>query len=150
MRYLIAIVFLTGLLAPVNAGVLDPIDRNKIADINGKTVDLQTLQMNFVPTATSTQPVVPIGNQRVDRSKTISSKFVETKTVNFETRDGFTVLPFKTIPQTNFTAKRAALEQPSVNTQNVSTKNASINQRVIRPLTPAGDKELQEQINTIQ
>lgn len=150
MRYLIAIVFLTGLLAPVNAGVLDPIDRNKIADINGKTVDLQTLQMNFVPTSTRTQPVAQIGNQRVDRSKTISSKFVETKTVNFETREGFAVLPFKTIPQTNFSAKRAVLEQPSVNTQNVSTKNASINQRVIRPLTPAGDKELQEQINTIQ
>ena len=148
MRFLILSLVLAGLAGRALAGGFERIDPNKRADVTGQTVDFPTLKFETLTAPVCAQPVAPVGNQTVDRNVAVSTKYVATKTVNFTTRE-FAVVPFKNAPQKGFDTKPAEFDQSTVDHSNVEAKSAKIKPRVIRATTPAGDKELQDQINRI-
>lgn len=142
-RPLLAALCLAGLLTSVSAGVFTPIDPHKQADVTGQTVDLPTLQFDSVAQPYRTLPGATVTGQTVDRSHTVATKNVELNTLDFAR------VPTKTVPLTNFTTKRAPLDQPPIETGTTPTDSAKINSRTIRPLTPTGHQELKDQINKI-
>ena len=147
MRFLFLLLCGTGWIAGANAGLLERLDPNKRAEVTGQTVEFPTVNFNTVSSpALRTQSVSPVGGQRVDRNTRVTTQMVETKTVSLPTRD-FAILPSPVVPQKNFEAKRAVLDQDPVTTPSVATQSAKIKSRVIRPYTPAGAQELQDQIN---
>ena len=143
MRSLLYTIYFTGLLTVAHAGVFTQLDPHKQADVSGQTVEFSTLHFDSVSQPIRTLPVAPVSGQTVDRSQTVATKNVEFNTLDFPG------IPSKTRPMTNFTTKRATLDQPLIETGNKITGNAKINPRVIRPLTPAGEQELKDQINKI-
>jgi len=143
MRPFFSTICLAGLLTGARAAVLTQIDPHKLADVTGQTVDLPTVQFDSVPQQFRTMPVAPVSGKTVDRHQTVATKNVELNTLDFP------LVPSKTVPLTNFAAKRATLEQPPIETGTATTDNAKINSRVIRPLTPAGQQDLKDQINKI-
>ena len=148
-RLLLIGVFATGLIGRASAGGFERIDFNKRADVTGQIVEFPTLNFDAIPAATTrTQTISPVSGQRVDRSQTVATKLVETKTVNFGTRE-YTVRSYNTVAQKNFTTKQAVLEQPAIASPSVTTAPAKVKSRIIRPYTPAGERELQDQINRI-
>ena len=149
LRPLLYSIFLAGLLTSTYAGVLTQIDPNKQADITGQTVTFPIVQFDSVPQKFRTMPVAPISGKMANHSQTVATKNADINTLDFPT-----VLSKKTLPMTNFTAKRASLDELPVETETVTTGDvktdkAKINSRVIRPFTPAGHQELKDQINKI-
>ena len=144
MQFLFVALCLAGLVARATAAGLQPIDPNKRADVTGQTLSFPTLNFDNIPSPTTrTQPVSPVGGQLVDRNK-----LVETKIVDFPTRE-YPTIPMNTVPRQNFAAKRALIEQPAVETPGYQTDPAKIKKRTIRPYSPAGAKELVDQLNGI-
>ena len=139
MRYLVIIGYLVLGIIPMRAGPLDRIDSNRRADVGDKMIDMSTVHFDSLSQPTRTMPVAPVSSKTADRNQTVEMKHVDFDTLSFAT------IPRETAPQQNFQAKRAA----SVDTPTVPIGNAPINQRVIRPLTPAGEKDLKDQINKI-
>ena len=148
MRYLLISLAVLGWVAHAAAGVFERIDPNKRADVTGQTVELPTVKFDSVPMPVSSQPVVAIGSQTVDRGTAVSTKMVPAKTVSFTTRE-YAVIPTRVEPQKNFTTRRAELDQPTVDRPDFATAPAKINPRVLHDNTPAGAQELQNQINRI-
>lgn len=106
----------------------------------GKSLQLPTLNYDNLPQPTRTEPVSPVSSQRRPAGKTIENKTINTDTLQYGT------LSFKMLPQTNFTAKRAAVAGPRP-AETVSTPRAVIERRVIRAVTPEGAEELKKQLN---
>jgi len=148
MRYLLISLAVLGWVAHAAAGVFERIDPNKRADVTGQTVELPTVKFDSVPMPVSSQPVVAIGSQTVDRGTAVSTKMVPAKTVNFTTRE-YPVIPTRVESQKNFATRRAELDQPAVDRADFVTAPAKINPRVLHDNTPAGAQELQNQINRI-
>jgi len=148
MRPLLSSIVLFSLVSGASAGVLTPIDMHKQADVSGQTVEMNTLQFGSVPQKFQMLPGAPVSGKIADRSQTVATKNVDFNTLDFPAKQ------FKVLPMTNFTTKRAALEQLPVKTETtvtstVKTDKAKINSRVIRPLTESGHQELKDQINKI-
>jgi len=148
MRNLLISLAVLGWVAHAAAGVFDRIDPNKRADVTGQTVEFATVHFDSVPMPVSSQPMVAIGSQTVDRGTAVSTKIVPDKKVSFTTRE-YPVIPTRVEPQKNFAARRAELDQPTVDRPDFATAPAKINPRVLHGNTPAGAQELQNQINRI-
>ena len=144
-RSLIFIYLLAGTLA--SADVFQRIDVNKQADVNGQTVNLPVLNFDSLPQTSRTLPIAPQSDRRTEPGKTI-----ETSTVNLETL-AFPTLDMQTVPKSNYKAKRAVVSGAPVTapridpSATVPAERAKVNERVIRPLTPAGEQELKDQFH---
>jgi len=143
MRPFFYTILLLGVTAGAQAGGLTPIDLRKQVDVTSKIVELPTVSYDSVLQPSLTYPVVPVSVKTVERNNMVETKNVGLNTLNFP------VTSFKTLPMTNFSAKRADIDQTAIDLSGVPKPNAKINKRVIRALTPAGAKELQDQINKI-
>jgi hypothetical protein len=127
------------LIGAASAQVLKPIDQRKLADPNGKTVEMPTVRFDTVPQPTRPQPVSPLSRQYRPRAGTVETRTVDTHGLSYST------IPVTVLPQQNFAPKRATVPGNLPAAETVKTSRAEINQRVIRPFTPAGKEELKEQ-----
>jgi len=139
-------VILSGLLVAVFsisavAQVLKPIDRRKQADVNNKSVNLPNVNLNTQSEPTRGLPSLPLSNVQPHL------KDVKIKHVGLNTLD-LSAVTMKTLPQQNFTAKRAVVSDRMHREAVVTTGNAPIKDRQIRAFTPAGEEELKKQFNT--
>ncbi len=122
-----------------SAQILKPIDQHKLADPNGKTVEMPTVRFDNVPQPTRPQPVSPLSRQSLPPAVTVETKTVDTHRLSYST------VPVSVLPQQNFAPKRAVVAGNLPAAETVKTSRAEINPRVIRPFTPAGKEELKEQ-----
>ncbi len=131
------------LLAAVSAHaeLLKPIDARQRADVNGKTVDMPTVNFDTIPQPTRAQPISPLTGHRVEPADTVETKRVDTPTLTYDS------LSNKVLPQQNFSAKHAVVAGNASLPPAVDTPKADIKKRVIRALTPAGAEELKKQLN---
>lgn len=131
------------------ADVFTPIDVNKQADVNGRAVEMPVVNFDALPQPTRAFPVASQSDRRAEPGKP-----VEAKTVNFDTLQ-FSTIETKVIPQANYTAKRAIIKDETIVTERrdsptAETHRAKINERVIRPVTPEGERELKQQLNPLR
>jgi len=145
IRQISLVILLGGLIATARAGVFTPIDVHKQADLNDKTVAMPTVNFNSLPQSTRGQTVSP-----VTEKKAAPGKMIESKTVDLETLAPSATFPTKNVPMTNYTPKRGLVDTSvvpvsSISQETVRTDRARINERVIRPQTPAGSEELKQQ-----
>ena len=131
------------LAVDASAQILRPIDPKQIADVTGKKADLETLKFDTLQQPTQTEPVTPLSGKMRTVPATIANK-----QVNLPESPSFEMVPTKTIPHQNFTAKRATLPDNLPAMTATKPPDAKINQRVIKPFTPAGSEELKKQLNT--
>ncbi|MEI6084774.1 MAG: hypothetical protein WCS70_10775 [Verrucomicrobiota bacterium] len=146
IRQLFSAILLASLLGPTYAGVLAPIDIQKQADLNGKSVAMPMVNFDSLPQPTRSQTVSPLTGKM-----STPGKAVATKNVDLETLTHYSTVPTKVLPQTNFTPKYGTVDSSiipmaGVPAANVPTDRARINGRVIRPQTPAGSEELKKQL----
>ena len=147
---LLAVILAALLATPAHAQVLKPIDLTKQADVNDKTVNYGNVQFDTLSQPTSVLPSSPLskGNlkfQDVDQKKRdINQQKLDLKTVDMST------VSRPTLPKANFTAKRAEVDmsrgEPRKQVEQTK-KKAQINERQIRPFTPAGEEDLKHQLN---
>ena len=132
---------LVGMLAlSATAQVLRPVDPNKQADVGNKSVTFPTVDLNTVA-----QPQRALGQSSVS-DKQLQFEQVQRKNVKLETLEHGTV-ETKTLPQVNFTAKRAAVTDKRHATENVKLGNAPITDRQIKAFQPGGEEELKQQLS---
>lgn len=124
---------------PASAQVLKPIDPHKLADPNGKTIEMPTVHFDTVPQPTRPQPVSPLSRQVREPADTVPTRNVDTRALSYPT------VPATVLPQQNFAPKRAVVAGPLPAAATIKTPRAEINPRVIYPFTPAGTEELKEQ-----
>lgn len=144
----ITVAVLLGTVA--RADIFTPIDVHKQADLSGKTVAMPIISFDSLPQPTRSQPVSP-----VTEKKAAPGKLIETKSVDLNTLAPSATVPTKNWPMTNFTPKHgfvdtAVVPSSTVPQSTVPTERARINERVIRPHTPAGSDELKKQFTQPQ
>ncbi|HTS19812.1 MAG TPA: hypothetical protein VMP11_19710 [Verrucomicrobiae bacterium] len=151
LRYVILILAVAAVRPTLSqAQILDqmkkPIDYKKNANIGDKTVSFNDLQYgtvsqssrSFATSSSTTKGDLQFQNANLNQ---LQLKSVDMSTVSEPV-----------LPQVNFTAKRAVAD-----TQNdkatvkadETTQKAPITNRQIRPMTPAGEQELKNQLNAI-
>ncbi len=140
------VVALVAVLSPRAGAWTDPripVDRTKLADVNGKTVSYSN-----VPFDTISQPTRDVPGSPLTKG-VLKFQGVDLNNVDLSTRDMSTVsLPV--LPKANFTAKRATADKQNDQTSKQvdhTTRKAPITDRQIRPFTPAGEEELKKQLN---
>jgi len=144
LRLTILAMALAGCLAPLaGAQILKPIDLQKQADVNNKTVNYGNLQFDSISQSTRDVPNSPVtkGDLKLQR--------VDLNEVDFKTLD-MSVVPTKILPQANFKAKRAAVDKlndQSGKQLDQSKQKAPITKRQIHPFEPGGEQELEKQLN---
>ena len=127
----------------VRAQVFKPIDFNKRAsDIENKTVHFGDVNLGTLSPGTHGTADLPLSGKKANL-KDVNLSEVDLKMLN-----NFSELRMKTLPQQNFTAKRAALPNnvPPQAPLSLSHSRAPINRREIRAFTPAGEQELRKQL----
>ncbi len=141
---LLAVIFAASLFTPVHAQVLKPLDLTKQADVNNKTVDFGEVQFNSLSQPMSVLP----GGSPLSKGN-LKFQDLSQKKTDFNTLEMSTISK-PTLPKANFTTRRAEIDVTSDVAKKQSdqtTKKAHINERQIRPLTPAGEEELKRQLN---
>ena len=123
--------------------VLRPVDPTKQADVGNKSVTFPNVDLNTV-----TQPQRALGQSSVS-DKQLQFDQVRRKNVNLQTLEHGTV-ETKTLPQANFTAKRAAVTDKTHATENVKLGKAPITDRQIKAFQPGGEEELKQQLREPQ
>ena len=123
------------------AQVLRPIDPAKNADdINNKSVTLPDVNLSTLP-----QPSRKL-QQATESGKQFQYEQVHTKWVELGTL-GHPNVETKALPQTNFTAKRAAGTDKAQRFKDVKLGKAPITDRQIKAFQPGGEEELKKQLN---
>jgi hypothetical protein len=131
------------LAATASAQMLRPNDLHQRAEASDKNVDLPTLKLETIAQPTRSEPVSPLSNKMREPAGSVADKMVD-----IPSSLSYSTVATSTIPHQNFTAKRAVLGDNRPASPTVKTTAAKINQRVIRPLTPAGEEELKKQLNS--
>jgi hypothetical protein len=143
-----AVILAALLSTPARAQLLKAIDPKQQADVNGKMVNFNDLKFNTISQPTKDLPSAPLANGNL--------KFhnVDKKNAQFNTLDMSTIsnptLTEPTVAKVNFTTRRADVDVQNDEKRkqaDETTKKAPIKQRQIRPLTPAGEEELKNQLN---
>lgn len=132
-------IFAALLATTATAGLLDPVDPNRVVEANSRVINTQTLNMKNV-----SAPVLQKG-WASESNRFVPTKGVETKRVELGTYETKT-LDKPVVPQANFTTKRSDSSDKNYRTETAKTGTAPINPRKIRPFTPQGEKELNDQL----
>ncbi len=147
---LLAVVLAASLSSPAQAQIVKPIDVTKQADVTGKTVNFGNVQFD-----TLSQPTRDLSGSSLSKG---NLKFQDTdqEKAEFNTL-GMSTISRPTLPQANFTTRRAAVDVPNDEARkqadqtrkqaDQTRKKAQINGRQIPAFTPAGEKELKHQLN---
>jgi hypothetical protein len=129
---------------PVRAQIVKPIDRTKQADVNDKTLSFGDVPLNTLSQPTSDLSGSPLPKGEL-KFQDVGQKNADLKTLEMPT------VSTPSLPRSNFTTRRAAADVPSDETNKKQAeqarKKAQINERQIRPFTPAGEEELKRQLN---
>ena len=140
----LAAIFAALLSAPARAQIVKPVDPTKQADVSNKTVDFGEVQFNSLSQPTSVLP----GGSPLSKGN-LKFHDLDQKKTEFNTLEMSTISR-PTLPKANFTTRRASIDMTSDVARkqaDQTTKKAHINERQIRPLTPAGEEELKRQLN---
>jgi hypothetical protein len=117
-----------------------PIDRTKQADVNGKIISPDNLNLKNVAQPTRSFWQSPRSDERQSLPQ-VDLKNVDLQQLRLA---GYST---EILPQQNFTAKRAAItEKPRVE-KDVQHTKAPIKDRQLHPFAPGGEEELEKQLN---
>ena len=131
------------LVGPATAGVLRGIDPSQTADVSGKTVTLPNADLNkTIALPTRDLPTAPVSTKQHETRGTIETRSVDLSTLELRQVETAT----RRFPQSNFTAKRAAITDHIIPGKTVPTGAAPVTNRVIRTGTPAEQDELRQQL----
>jgi hypothetical protein len=146
---LLAIILAALLSATARAQVLKEIDLTKQADVTDKTVNFSDMKFDTISQPMSVLPSAPLSKGNL-KFQDVDQKKAEFNTVGMSTLLKPT-LDKPTLPQANFTAKRAAVDVTSdedrKEADQTDKKKAQINGRQIKPFNPAGEEDLKHQLN---
>jgi hypothetical protein len=137
---------LAGLLSPLSAQIVKPIDINKQADINGKNVSFDNVQFDTIsqPTRELPKSTISKGNLKL-QSAELNDNGVDFKSLDMPT------VSKPIVQKANFTAKRAVVDNLTSDEngkqRNDAKQKAPITNRQIRPFLPGGEDELKKQLN---
>ena len=141
---LLAVILAVLLSMPVHAQILKPIDTTKLADVNNKAVNFDN-----VPFDTLSQPMKILPSRSPVSKGNLKFQDTDQKKAEFNTL-GMPSISRPTLPQANFTTRRAEVEMTNEATKKQAEqtkKKAQINGRQIHPFTPGGEDELKHQLN---
>ncbi len=127
----------------LNAQLLKPIDPNKQADINGKSVSPGEVKFNTLSLPLRDTPNAELSKGNLKLQDADTKNVTDLKSLEFSTVETHVV------PKANFTAKRIAAKSSDANNKKLddAKKKAPITGRQIRPFTPGGEEELKKQLN---
>lgn len=144
MKHWILIVALgTLLVGQAGAGVLGQIDPSRSAEINGRMVDLPNANLNTLSFPNRDLPVSPVSSRQHQIQNMIEARTVKLRTLDRQTVE----TPTRSLPNANFTAKRAHVSDASVAGETIPTERADVPERIIRTRTPGEQQELMQQLN---
>ncbi len=138
----LTVLILSGALN-ATAQVLKPIDPTKQADeINNKTFHTSDVDLKTISQPTRDLSRSPLTNKQQKFNE------INSKTVNLQSLEHPTI-PMNTLPQKNFTAKRAAeSDKTRAESKNILKQPAApITDRQLHPFAPGGEEELKKQLN---
>jgi hypothetical protein len=139
---------ITVFTAPVPAQVFKPIDPTKLADVNGKNLQLGTADLKTIATDTREMGRASVS----DKTAVLKGNAAGLKRLELQTLDLGNITKTNLLYQ-NFTAKRAVIAdkaQLAKDLDSVRKTKVPIAKREIRPFTPGGEEELKKQLNTPQ
>ncbi len=148
MKLILAL--LVALTAAAHAELLRPINSRQAADVNHRIIQPTELRPGLVPGRAYSTTRSPLSDQFITSTtvpvvNVTPPLAVERRSLRHEQRH------YRTIPQQNFTARRAAVTDKPRPADNVFvTGPAPIQDRVIYATTPAGEAELVEQLRKLQ
>jgi hypothetical protein len=130
------------LLPWAGAQLFKPIDPNKKADIDTKSLNLGTAQFETV-----SEPTHEVPNASLSKGDLKLPDF-ETKQVDFQTLEKPTIVK-PVLPQASFTATNIAVKVSDESNKNLNhaTVKAPVTNRQIRPFAPGGEQELKKQLS---
>lgn len=132
------------------AQVFQPVTSGRMADVNSRIIQSGDLQLRTIPREIYRTGPAAVAGRRV------SPRAANTWQLD-QTLRRTSLLPVRTVPQTNFTAKRAesvhrtaALADGQPATERTATGPAPIRRRRIDAGTADGQRELRDQLRKIQ
>lgn len=140
---LLASTFVAFLSLSARAQIMQPLDRSKEADVNSKVLNYGNAPLSTLSQPTTVLPGSPLPKGDL-KFQDVSQKKADLNTLEMNT------VPLATLPKANYTAKRATADVPndqSGKQADQTQKKAKINEREIKPFTPAGEEELKHQFN---
>ena len=139
---------ITVFTAPVPAQVFKPIDPTKVADVNGKNLQLGTAELKTITTETREMGRATVS----DKTAVLKGDAAGLKKLDLQTLELGSVTKTNLLYK-NFVAKRAVIAdnaRSDKDSTSVRQAKAPISQRQIRPFMPGGEQELKKQLNTLQ
>jgi hypothetical protein len=131
------------LAASIPAQVLRTVDPTKRADdINNKNVSFDDADFPTLSPGVRSTTSLPLSGRKANYND-VNLSDAKLKSLNF------TDISVKTLPQQNFTAKRAALPDKMPPQKQIIHTKAPITGRQIHPFKPGGEEELKKQLHDI-
>ncbi len=124
------------------ARLFNQVDPTKQADIGNRVIETKDIEFNSVTSPLRSTTAAPLSKGD------LKMKGVELKGADLKTLDS-TFVPMNTLPQQNFSAKRAAADGKVRDEKTIKHEDARIKDRQFRPFTPKGEEELKEQFRRI-
>jgi len=150
MKQLVVIAVVGWALAlPALARFGERIDPTKRVNLTDKRADLpvispgNVINLKTLPLNTRALPTSPVSGKVVTPGGIVDATMVPTEKREFEKP----AMPVRAMPRVNFGCKRAPVSTAAGENKMVETGAAPITDRVIEATTPAGNAELQRQLN---
>lgn len=132
-------------IAPAGAQWLRPIDPRKQADVSGKMIEADDIELKLLSHPARETPRLSLSGRG------LTLKQIHTKAVDLQTLE-LRTFSTETLPQAHFSAENAAVagKKAQQAEKHLQQPRAPINSRQIRAFEPAGEEELKKQLNEPQ